>query len=356
MMGLPDVRNRSEDCGVTGEAGQATCDRVKPKSKMFVFRFLVRGAVKYARSCAKNCVKVLIGRKPYFTYQDTFFRLYLRHLLGLQPIRKVTCIGFSGEGAGSQALMIMRAINFARACGLTYVHTPFAEIRYADRPMREWVGAWEAHFNLGLGEVATNGDNREVVNFAFNFDDLLSLFGIDDFTTHTFHATIPEFRRKYYSNKPPPRTNEALTVGVHVRRGDAHPVRQWTSTSSIAETIAKVRAVLDTHRIKYKICVFSQGDYAGIAELNVPGTDIFLDADPIWSMQEAIEADILIMAKSAFSYVSALISDGIKICEYEWHSPPLSNWVIRGPNGEFDNGAFERQLLQYVRHANITSR
>jgi hypothetical protein len=49
----------------------------------------------------------------------------------------------------------MWAINFARICGLTYVHTPFNRIWHADRPMREWVDAWEAHFNLGLGEVAT---------------------------------------------------------------------------------------------------------------------------------------------------------------------------------------------------------
>jgi hypothetical protein len=59
----------------------------------------------------------------------------------------------------------MWTINFARACGLTYVHTPFDRIGHADRPMREWIDAWEAHFNLGMGEVATHGDNRGIVNF-----------------------------------------------------------------------------------------------------------------------------------------------------------------------------------------------
>jgi hypothetical protein len=271
----------------------------------------------------------------------------------------------------------MWAINFARACGLTYVHTPFNRILHADRPMQEWVDAWEAHFNLGMGEVATDSmtrptgsttaeipllaDNREIVNFFYNYGDLLRLFGVsDDDLTRMFDATIPEFRRKYYSNKSP-RRNEFLTVCVHVRRGDitpSHPdevaamssglMDLWTSTSFIAETIAKVRAVLDAHCIKYKICVFSQGDYTDVAELGAPDTEFFLDADPIWSMQELIEADILIMAKSSFSYVSALLSDGIKIYEPWLGYPPLSSWVIRDPNGEFDCAAFERQLLRHI--------
>jgi len=75
----------------------------------------------------------------------------------------------------------------------------------------------------------------------------------------------------------------------------------WTSTSIIAKTITKVRAVLDGYCIQYKICVFSQGDYTDVAELDAPGAEFFLDADPIWGMQEIIEADILIMAKSDFN-------------------------------------------------------
>jgi hypothetical protein len=332
-------------------------DHMKPISKMYLLRFLVLGSLKYTRRCAINCVKVLIGRKLTFTHQEIFFRQYLR--AGLR-IRKVTCALYSSdEGAGFQAFSIMWTINFARACGLTYVHTPFDRIGHADRPMREWIDAWEAHFNLGMGEVATRGDNRGIVNFWDGIWDLLPLFGVSIYDlTRAFDATIPEFRRKYYSNKSP-RRNEVLIVGVHVRRGDITSSRpdRWTSTSLIAETIGKVRAVLDAHFTKYKICVFSEGDDADFAKLDAPGAEFFLDADPIWSMQEFIEADILIMSKSSFSYVSALISDGIKIYEPLEGYPPMSSWVMSdhderwlryGPNGEFDCAAFERQLLRHI--------
>jgi hypothetical protein len=119
-----------------------SCVITTKKSRIYILRFLVLGSLKYARRCAINCVKVLIGRKTSFTHRDVFFRQYLR--LGLR-IRKVTCVVYySLEGACSQALNVMWAINFARACGLTYVHTPFNRILHADRPMREWVDAWEA--------------------------------------------------------------------------------------------------------------------------------------------------------------------------------------------------------------------
>ena len=121
----------------------------------------------------------------------------------------------------------------------------------------------------------------------------------------------------------------------------------WTSTPFIAETIAKIRAVLDARGIKYKIGISSQGEYADVAELDVPGAEMFLNSDPIWNMQKAIESDILVMAKSTFSYVSAVISDGVKVYERCGY-PPLSDWVIRGPNGEFDSAAFEHQLQRRI--------
>lgn len=319
-----------------------------PKSTMQVMRFLIHGSFGYAKSWARNCVKALIGRKAYFTPEDVFFRIYGRQLLGIQPMDKITCAGFALEGPGSQALTVIKAITFCRAFGLTYVHTPFTHILHADRPMQEWVAAWERHFNLGLGEVAKEGDHSELVEFASNSTQLYRLFGEPD-PEYLRDVTVPELRRKYYSNKSK-RKNEVLVVWVQVRRGDVTSSRyppMWTSASFIAETIAMVKEVLDARGLRYKICVFSQGTYDEIKELDTVGTEIFLNGDPIWSMQEAIEADILLMAKSTFSFVSALISDGIKIYEECWY-PPMEDWVRRGANGKFDREAFERQLEQLI--------
>jgi len=320
----------------------------KPPSKAYLVKFLAVSGARYLKRCVKNCIKFVIGRRVYFSDDNVFFRLYLRQWMGGRPIRKITCRGFPGEGAGSQALMIMNAMNFAHACGLTYVHTPFARIAHADRPMEKWVEAWEAQFNFGAGEVTADKDDSEVVNYAVNFTDLLSCFGVEDLT-RAFSATLPNLKRKYWLNKTRC-TREKVTICVHVRRGDVtSPVDgMWTSASVIARTVSRIKSILHSRSLTYTIRAFSQGEHADFIELSSLGVDLFLDADPVWTMQELVEADILIMAKSAFSHVAALLSDGIIMSEADSY-PPLDFWLVRRPNGDFDEQSFERQLQSLIK-------
>ena len=142
-----------------------------------VFKFLVSSAGRSAWRSLKNCINVLIGRKPYFNEGGLFLRQCVLHLTGLRPIRKITCTGHPREGAGSQALMVMNAINFARSFGLTYLHAPFSRIQHSDRPMQKCVTDWEALFNLGAGEAVCGMDRRDAFNFSHNFNDLDLIFG-----------------------------------------------------------------------------------------------------------------------------------------------------------------------------------
>jgi hypothetical protein len=292
-------------------------------------------------------------------------------MTGLRPIRKITCTGLGDEGAGSQALMIMNAINFARAAGLSYVHTPFTHIHHAERPMQEWVTAWESFFNLGAGELAWDADRRGVVNFCYNFVNLdlcLGWRGREDDLANNFKSLIPEFRRKYYVNKTP-RTTDELTVAVHIRRGDSLPGHPYfTGNEQILRTVSSLRSILETHKVKHKICIYSQGNRADFADLVLPGVEFFLDVDAIWTLQELIEADVLIMAQGCFSYCAGLISDGIKIFDLRetsvndlpgWRWPsvsPMDSWIPCKADGTFDPEAFERQLLIIIRAKAIAAR
>src|SRR5262249_45593223 len=139
-----------------------------------------------------------------------------------------------------------------------------------------------------------------------------------------FNITYKQFREKYYSNKAP-RINPFLIVGVHVRRGDiskSNNPDKWTDLTIISTTISKIINVLDKRALKYRIRLFSEGSYSEFSELESLGVELYLNADPLWTMRELIEADILVMAKSFFSYVAAIISDGIKLYE-PFDSPPL---------------------------------
>jgi|HubBroStandDraft_6_1064221.scaffolds.fasta_scaffold213362_1 hypothetical protein len=326
-----------------------------------VLRFLVAAGRRVAWHWFKNCIKVLIGRKASLDESGLFLRQYILHLTGLRTISKITCTGLRGEGAGSQALMVMNAINFARVFGLTYVHSPFTIIQHAERPMEEWVAAWEALFNLGSGEAVCDIYRLDAVNFSYNFNDLDRCFGWrsrGDELAHRFKAIIPEFKRKYWLNKSPRRT-EQVTVAVHVRRGDeAVPDNPdyYTSNESILRTIISVKSFFDTHHVKYRICVYSQGNRADFEEFSLPGVEFFLDIDAVWTIQELIEADVLIMAKGCFSYCAGIISDGIKICEamtmsaddlpgWRWlYLSQPESWIMSRADGSFESAAFERQM------------
>jgi hypothetical protein len=336
------------------------------KPSLRVLHFLFVSAVRSAWRSLKNCLRLLWGRPARFDEHGLFLRQYILHITGLRPIRNLTCTGLPSEGAGSQALMVMNAINFARSFGLTYLHTPFIKIQHAERPMNEWAAAWETLFNLGANELACKIDRRDVANFSYNYFDLDLCLGWRshwDQLGDRFKDTIPEFRRKYYSNKSP-RTTEELTAAVHVRRGDvsADNSAYFTGNQTILRTITQLRSILDAHNSKYNIRIYSQGVHADFAELLLPGVELFLNADAIWTMRELIEADILIMAQGCFSYYAALISDGIRIFEpgilsgddvlpgWKWRSAPLSEcWIASRMDGSFDATALENQLQLLIR-------
>lgn len=332
-------------------------------------RYVVIGSGRYASNSLKNWVGLPVGRKPRVDEQMLFFRQYLLHLTGLRRIRGVTCAEHSDrEGAGHQAHMMMNAINFARASGLPYMHKPFAVIGHADRPTEQWTAAWEHLFNLGEGEAKWDAKRRDVVNYRYIAENLELCFGWSErrqeLTRH-FKAMIPEFRRKYYGDKLPRRTDE-ITVAVHIRRGDVPALNEdmFTSTETVVRTVEAAKRSLDRLGVDYRIRVYSQGRAADFPELAALGVDLFLDADAIWTMQELIEADVLVMAKSSFSHCAGFLSDGIKLFEpYAIQDPkngymaswgwtllfPSDDWIARDDDGAFDQAAFERQLAVLLR-------
>lgn len=300
--------------------------------------FLVRGSLGYARSWVKNVVKVALGRAPHFTAQDVLFRAWLRQLCGGPKLRQITCDASTDEGAGSQALMTMRAIDFARATGLTYVHTPFSQIHHADRPMQAWAEAWESHFNLGEGEPRNDRDGGDTVNYAFTFPTLHALFGIETSESAFDDATIREFRRRYYVNKSP-RKNEILSVCVHARRRNRHDFHAGDSTDlpRLARMLARLRSALGVRGVAYTLRLFSQGHAEEFHALDIPEAALFLDVDPLWSMREMIEADILVTTLGTFSYVAGLLCDGTVLGDAS--GPPARGWIAYDADGDFDSEA-----------------
>jgi hypothetical protein len=314
-------------------------------------RLLALGSLGYARSLARNVVKGALGRAPRFTADDILFRQYVRQLTGRGRIDRITCIPSTHEGAGSQSLMTMRAIEFARAQGLTYIHTPFAEIHHADRPMREWAAAWESHFNLGAGEAAVSDtDDGDAVNFAFTFPMLRALFEAADEDLPFDGSLVRDFRRKYYLNKSR-RTNAPSSVCIHVRRRNRHDfhAEDATDMACLTRVVARVRAILHELRNEHTLRVFSQGIPSDFSTLDIPESQLLLDADPLWSMREMIEADLLVTTRGTFGHVTGLLCDGIVLADDIF--PSQGGWLTYDAGGAFDAVALASEVSAKMRSA-----
>lgn len=310
-------------------------------------RFLAGGSLHYARSLAKNVVKRALGRAPHFSADDVLLRQYARQLAGRGKIDKITCIPSTREGAGSQSLMTMRAIEFARAQGLTYVHTPFADIHHADRPMREWAAAWETHFNLGAGEATDTGD---AINFAFTFPGLRALFGVEDDDLPFDEALVRDFRRKYHLNKAPcPKVSPS--VCIHVRRRNRHDFHSEDATdmACLTRVVAQVRAILRESVPGHTLRVFSQGVPSDFSMLDIPESQLFLDADPLWSMREMIGADLLVTTRGTFGHVTGLLCEGIVLADGLF--PSQRGWLTYDAGGGFDTVALASEVSAKIRSA-----
>lgn len=314
-------------------------------------RLLTFGSLGYARSLAKNVVKGALGRPLHFTANDVLFRQYARQLSGRGRIDRITCIASTHEGAGSQSLMTMRAIEFARTQGLTYVHTPFTEIHHADRPMPEWAAAWESHFNLGAGEAnVSDADTQDAVNFAFTFPMLRALFEVEVEDLPFDESLVREFRHKYHLNKAP-RPKASPSVCIHVRRRNRHDFHSEDATdmACLARVVPQVRSILRDLGVDHTLRVFSQGAPADFSSLDLPDSQLFLDADPLWSMREMIEADLLVTTRGTFGHVTGILCDGIVLAD--GLLPLQRGWLTYDAGGGFDTAALASEVSAKMRSA-----
>jgi hypothetical protein len=244
--------------------------------------------------------------------------------------------------------------------------------------MDQWVEAWESVFNLGQGEELFRNGAQPALNYTTfhprlyhvvrsallrtRSEKLLNrnksrqistffhpFFYYSDSNPDAYLSLIPELSKKFYPKGPPPKSS-VLKVAVHLRRGDVRHVhhRRFTHIGTVCETARQVISALEEHQQDYTMSAYSEGRESDFVELQKLGAELFLNADAIWTLRQLVEADILIMSKSSFSYVAALISAGIKLYEPFWHSP-LDSWILRKSGGGFSRLAFEHQLLPLLK-------
>jgi hypothetical protein len=312
--------------------------------------------VRHAWFKLKTLLRLNTGVDKNFFAGDAAIRLS-RGILP-QGVR-ITCAG-RRDGLGKQATARISGLNFAKAFGATYVDSPFVRLGHSPGDMKSWVTAWENRFNFGKDEERIGDRPYRVIDYA---DYLLNGHEITDDVVlrfqqcywfnrrypDSFQAIAGSLRDKFgaASRKP---DRQRLIVAVHVRRGDVSAnknAQRFTPNTSILHTITSLRTILDDMGVTPVLQVFSEGKADDFADFARAGCELHLDTDALWTMQQLVEADVLVMAKSSFSYIAAILNAGVKIYEPNF-DPPQSTWVVRSRDGSFDKLRLRERLDAYL--------
>lgn len=247
---------------------------------------------------------------------------------------KLTCSGKS-DGGGSQVLAIIGVAAFAEYFGARFVHTPLTYIDHCPKneKMADFCANWETIVSL-FGFSKTQAEH-------FDEYDSLEDFLVDFLLFRTRGKRISLENVHYITDTHPEvyasiglgessrvRNRDGIkTIYVHVRRGDVtldgpNSFRH-TSDENVRRNIEIVRkqdiegsevfVVTENPSLEFR------------AKFN--DCTIVSEEDPVKVLLLLARADVLVMSKSAFSYVAALASRGQIFYEPYWIRP-LPNWSI----------------------------
>lgn len=272
-------------------------------------------------------------------FPDSMLR-NIRELVTAPTVAGVTCAG-KEDGAGAQALAIMSTILFCRMHGLRYFHTPMSAVMFDDG-QPDWAGRWDRFFNLGDGEESVP-TNIPVIGWGAlvakrhigpiilrlrHSHGHVQRAGLAD----AYSLVREEFRRKYFANLKPDIVASGY-LAAHIRRGDVQQNQnrhRFLSTELVAKQIAAFRR---KYNIAESTAVISEGkpeDFAGMAGCG--SLEFHVDEDPFSSFHRLVQADGIVMGKSAFSYSAAMLSKA-KVQMSPWTHKPMSDWLIAGGQG-----------------------
>ncbi len=266
--------------------------------------------------------------------------------------RFLTAIPNPGAGIGHQLSNWIAGLHYAQVLELAYAPMPFSD------------PDWEAL--LGLSEGMTPAD--DLFRQGYKMVRLPRFDGSEKELSHirslisayrgkkvVFRLERDQFFRELYLeadklqksfwNAPARKTDPAfpnpppLFAAMHIRRGDiggSAPApgmeKRWMS----AEYYRRIYEELTALGLPIRFAVYSQGREEDFPELkDLENLELRLEASEQESFLSFAHADILISAKSSFSYKPALLNRGLKICPHHfWHAyPEAPDWVLAEDDG-----------------------
>ena len=245
------------------------------------------------------------------------------------------------DGGGAQIAAQISTMIHARLKGIHYAHTPLTNVAHAPEGIspEEWSAAWESFFSLGEGEREAaelthleeyrlekphrqrpKGGKLNVVAHCHKLTD-----------QHPERwAEISGTLREKYALAPKPELPDYnptdRNIAIHLRRGDVAVDGRFSERFTHIDYILPVmKELVEALGSWARIHVYSQGKAEDFVELEEFNPVLHLDEDVFQTFHGMAMADVLLTAKSTFSYLAGVIGTGQVIYEPFWH-PALPGW------------------------------
>jgi hypothetical protein len=264
------------------------------------------------------------------------------------------------DGLGAQAIRVMSVIAYCRARGITYVHRPFDRVWGAPPDDPHYTPRCEDFLRLGEGEIRLSDmglpsqSAADACEAPVVFDGKNVLIGIVSTVPFIsreptkFLAGLPLFRERFGFDErlraPRDTPPGAVRIAAHIRRGDVSLARyagRYTENDVYVTAFRRIRDLIAPLGVTLHFEVYSQGKEEEFAEFAEFNAELRIDTPLFEDVESMATADVLLIAKSALSYVAAIYSTGVKLFQPFWVEP-LPGWLPYGPEVEFDGDAFLR--------------
>jgi len=283
----------------------------------------------------------------------------------------ITCSGKT-SGAGAQIQAILSTMLFADELGIKYVHTPFKKISYPfyfqkighnNDNEKSYESRWESFTNLGWNELAIDrlesselnvvqvSHPRQVKKVKNTLYLIPQCHKFADRNPNLYLKLLPKFQQKYAESTEKPELYfdaSKVNVAIHIRRGEItkEDPKRYTTNYLVLSLMRKISSTLNDLRAEPVFHIFSQGNAEEFLDVTLNKVIFHLKECPFTAFHHMVSADVLVMAKSSFSYSAALFSKGVILYLPFWHKP-MKDWLVVTRNGGFNKKEF-KSMLEHI--------
>lgn len=265
----------------------------------------------------------------------------------------VLAVEIRRDGFGSQVLSRLSVEATARDLGLMYAHRPFVAIAHAEGDPAEWVRRCDETFALGHGRPVLADFDLPMADLTTYATDRRLWRRPHIVTMNNMYIHCDRNPEIYSAVVPTGAANQApharpLRIAAHVRRGDvstASVSHRFTSNQVVLSRIRRVVEQVEKSGLSSQVTVYSNGDPAEFVAFTDLGFCVDVTSGALDVFERLRASDILLTAKSTFSYVAALYARGIVLYE-PFARRPLASWIPLRADGGFAERELAEQLTR----------